>query len=301
MTLTGDTTLALPTAAPFDFDQSVRVLSRSAPCARGRACGESTLVTGGFAPDPFVARVTSDGRGAVRAHVEWLDGAGDGTAVAASLEASLSLSDDLSRLYEAARTDEAFAPVVRDLFGYHHVRFSTPFEAACWAAVSRQTSSAVAARRHDALARSFGRVVAVGDETVSLFPTPAMVRTRADAVRETLGDDRTTETVLALADTFLDETLADRSTPDLTERLGDVERFDPRAAEFVARRGFGRLDASPTHDDGFRAVVADRYGLDDVTGDEVDRLAARYGDQRGYWAHYLRVWDSLRSGSRTPT
>lgn len=71
--------------------------------------------------------------------IEWLDEGGDEAAVTTWLSGFLSLNDDLAPVYEAARDDPVFTQIVDTLYGLHHVRFSIPFEAACWTALSQQT------------------------------------------------------------------------------------------------------------------------------------------------------------------
>src|SRR3712207_43217 len=44
----------------------------------------------------------------------------------------LSLGDDLRSFYATGLEDPAFAPLIRRLYGYHQVKFITPFENACW-------------------------------------------------------------------------------------------------------------------------------------------------------------------------
>lgn len=299
MSLTADTTLVLPATAPFEFSLSAAFLDCGAPCAAGSRRRDGGVVTGGFAPEPFVATVSADGPDAVRAHVDWLDAPGDGYAVADHLDARLSLSDDLGPMYETASDDEAMADVVADLFGHHPVRFPTPFAAACWAALSRRAPRSVAARRRDALVRALGRVAAVDGARVSLFPTPAMVRSRPEAVGDAVADDRSAESVLAAADAFLSADLRERPTDALRTRLEAVPGFGPRSAAFVTLRGFGRPSVLPAADPRLRTAVGDAYGLADPTAEDVRRLADRYGDYRGYWAHYLRVRAALRGDRET--
>ncbi|ADQ68172.1 3-methyladenine DNA glycosylase [Halogeometricum borinquense DSM 11551] len=299
MSLSADTTLALPAAAPFDFSQSVSFLDGFTPCADGQICRDAELVTGGFAPEPFVAYLSPDGPDAVRAHVDWLRAAGDGSAVAAHLDNFLSLSDDLTPMYEAAQADEAFTSVVADLFGYHHVGFPTPFEAACWAALSQQTPIRVATELRDALVRAVGRVAVVDGTAVSLFPTPAMVRARPDEIRDAIGNERKTKTLLAAAEAFLEHDLANLTTDDLLTQLADVWGFGSWSAEFIALRGFGRMSILPSEESRLCTAVGDVYGIENATMNDVRRCADPYGDCRGYWAHYIRVWDFLgdESGS----
>jgi DNA-3-methyladenine glycosylase II len=296
MSLTADTTLVLPATAPFEFSLSAAFLDSGAPCAAGARRRDGDVVVGGFAPEPFVATLSADGPDAVRAHVDWVDAPGDGYAVADHLDARLSLSDDPAPLYETAADDETMADVVADLSGHHHVRFPTPFAAACWAALSRRAPPPVAARRRDALVRALGRVAAVDGARVSLFPTPAMVRGRPGAVGDAVVDDRSAESVLAAAAAFLATDLRERPTAALRARLEVVPEFDSHTAAFVALRGFGRTATLPAEEPRLRTAVGDAYGLADPTAEDVRRLAAPYGDSRGYWARYLRVRATLRGG-----
>ncbi|MDS0293777.1 DNA-3-methyladenine glycosylase family protein [Halogeometricum luteum] len=313
MSLTADTTLALPAEPPFAFARSASVLDRSAPLASGRCTPRGGVVTGGFAPEPFVAHLAPDGPDVVRVHVDWLDGRGDGSAVAAHLDSFLSLSENTMPLYEAAADDEAFAPVAADLRGYHHVRFPTPFEAACWAALSRRATTPVAAARRDSLVRELGRVAVVDGEPVSLFPTARTVRANPDAARaavdgstgdrkrERLSGDGTRDdagAILAAAELFAESEsdLRELGTDDLRERLASLRGFGPRAAAFVAFRGFGRTSVLPTTAARLGSLVGDAYGVEDPTEETVRRLAEPYGEYRGYWAHYLHVRSLIDGG-----
>ncbi len=307
---------------PFDFDHSVAFLSGFLPCADDNVCGARRLVVGGFALQSFVARVTAtDDPNALSVDVEWLDGPGvgdgDTDAVAAWLAAHLSLDDDLGPLYDAASDDPPFAHVVDDLYGYHHVRFPTPFEAACWAALSQRTPMAVTRRLKRALVAACGRIVTVDDaghvvdadaantdivgavdavdatagRELGLFPTPEMVRANPDAARAAVGSERKAKTVLAAAEAFATTDFAELDDEALFERLREIWGFGDWSAEFVSVRGFGRTSRLPTSERRLRTAVATLYELDgeEASADELVRLSERYGPLRGYWAHYIRV------------
>jgi DNA-3-methyladenine glycosylase II len=296
MAITEAVTLYLPVASPFDFGQSLSVLEGPAPCARGRVRRGEELLTGGYAPEPFVARVRPDGRAGVVASVTWLDDAGDTDAVVRRLDGSLSLSEDLSPLYDAAADDPPFARVVADLSGYHPLRFRTPFEAACRAIRSRRPSLS-STDRVRSLVEAAGTVARVDGRELELFPTPEMILAAGDDVRESLRGDA--PAVLALAEAFASEDLAALDAGPLVGRLEGLPGVDRAAAAFVARRGFGRRSVLPAGARpgarGFRAAVASLYALDSPATDaDLDRLSDPYGEYRGYWAHYVRVW-SLRS------
>jgi DNA-3-methyladenine glycosylase II len=54
----------------------------------------------------------------------------------------LSLDDDLLPFYETGRKDQKFKPVIEQLYGYHQVKFPTPFEGTCWAILNPKKCNA---------------------------------------------------------------------------------------------------------------------------------------------------------------
>ena len=60
------------------------------------------------------------------------------------LKSFLGLDDDLSGFYAIAQRDQAFYPIALTLFGYHPVRFPSPFEAAVWAILSQRNRMSTA-------------------------------------------------------------------------------------------------------------------------------------------------------------
>lgn len=285
--------LRLDPVEPFDFEQSLAFLRGFLPCAGDQVCSTTTLTTGGYAGGaPFVAEVAEGDGGSLTADVDWLDAPGDLDAAGAWLRGFLSLDDDLIGLYETARSDPPFGRIVEALYGYHHVRFTTPFEAACWAALSQRTPMAVSKRLKRALVEACGRVVDVDGGEVLLFPTPEMVLADPDAVRRTIDHERKSKTLLAAADAFASEDLAALGDDGLRDRLAAVWGFGEWSSEFVALRGFGRLSDIPRTERRLREAVADVYGLesDAATDADLDRLSEPYGPLAGYWAHYVRVW-----------
>jgi len=294
-----DTHLRLEPVQPFDFTQSLAFLRGFAPCAGDHRCTTDALATGGYADElPFLARVVAKGA-ALDVAVGWLDEPDDLDAVGAWLRDFLSLDDDLTALYAAAAADPPFGRVVEALHGHHHVRFSAPFEAACWAALSQRTPMAVARRRMRALVAACGRVVAADGGEVALFPTPSRVLAEPAAVRDAIGADRKSRTVLAAAEAFAGEDLAALDDGALRERLDAVWGFGPWSSEFVALRGFGRLSGLPRTERRLREAVAALYDLDaeEASDVDLDRLSAPYAPMWGYWAHYVRVWAARRDGA----
>lgn len=288
-----ETHLVIEPVQPFDFEHSLAFLRGFIPCSGDHICSTRTLTTGGYAGDAsFVARITEADATALAVDVNWLDDPGDLIEMSAWLRGFLSLDDDLTNLYETAEEDPAFERVVDDLDGYHQVRFSTPFEAACWAALSQRTPMQVAHSQKRALVEACGRVVDIDGGEIPLFPTPEMVRTAAPAVRDAIDNERKTKTILAAADTFANEELTALDDEYLRERLEEIWGFGEWSSEFVALRGFGRLSEIPRTERRLREAVADLYELDtgeamSISGSSTTRSPS--GDCSA------RTWSTTRS------
>lgn len=285
---------------PFEFGHSLRFLDGFTPCAGDHRCEPGRLVTGGFVDEqPFVADVSAESGAADRLAVDvhWVDEPGEESAVADWLSAFLSLDDDLTALYDAASEDPAFERVVQDLYGYHHVRFPTPFEAACWAALSQQTPMNLARQQKRTLVEACGRVVEYDGRDVTLFPTPEMVRSAAGRIDDRITNDRKTRTLREVTTAFAEDSLGELDDGALIERLTDIWGFGEWSSEFVSLRGFGRLSRVPRTERRLRVAVADLYDLDGqvATDDQLDSLSDPYGSAAGHWAHYVRVWEFLHS------
>src|SRR5262249_44395667 len=90
-----------------------------------------------------------------------------------SINFYLSVYDDLRPLYALADSDLMFAPVVKQLYGYHHVKFSVPaFESACWAIISQRNMMSLSWKQKQALIDQFGSTLTVDGVTYRAFPRP---------------------------------------------------------------------------------------------------------------------------------
>ena len=87
----------------------------------------------------------------------------------------LSLDDDLRPFYQIGLDDPDFAPIVQELYGYHHVKFLTPFESACWAVLTQRNHKNIAQRMKQALTRTYGGDINVQGSTYQAFPEAAQL------------------------------------------------------------------------------------------------------------------------------
>src|SRR5262249_3359818 len=115
----------------------------------------------------------------------------------------LSLCDDLRPFYAIGMADPPFAPVIERLYGYHQVKFLTPFENACWAVLTQRTPIPIAKQLKHALSERFGASLITADQRSVAFPEPVR---RADAdmaeLLELVGTPRRAEYLQAVARSF---------------------------------------------------------------------------------------------------
>lgn len=212
----------------------------------------------------------------------------------------LSLQDDLTELYRVGENDPAFAPVLKALYGYHQVRFLTPFENAVWSIISQRTPMAVAAKLKAQIAERYGPKLEMPDEEghiiqFTAFPEPEVFAAiNEDELRELFGNSRKPEYLINVAQAFsaslLPEATKGLSREALKERLLAVKGIGPWSAEFVLIRGFGRMGGLPKDEKRLEEVVSQIYnGGKAVSEADMQRFAQPYGQSQGYWAHYLRV------------
>ena len=290
----------LTPAAPFDFEQSLDFLGMFTPTRGEQTLAPRTLtkavMIGG---QPVVFRVAGAGSADAPRLEYTLFAAAPITpetqaAAADRIAFYLSLDDDLRPLYAPGEADPAFAPVLRRLYGYHQVKFLTPFENAAWAILSQRNPMPVAQKQKLALAARFGGTLTVDGTAYTAFPAAAQLADLPPAtLREVVNNDRRTEYLAAAARAFstVDESWL-RAAPyaEVEAWLRGIKGIGAWSAEFILLRGLGRLDRVPITEERLIAAVSHRYGNGQaLPAAEVARLAAGYGPWQGYWAHYLRA------------
>src|SRR5579883_1977823 len=148
--------------APFDFTRSQRFLGSFAPMEGEQTTTGQSLTKALFAAGQLVlVQLTSTGtieqpRLDYTLHSEKAISKTVKEAAIERMSFFLSLEDDLRPFYEIAQEDSDFAPVVRDLYGYHQVKFGTPFENGCWAILSQRNPRTMAQRMKRALLETYG-------------------------------------------------------------------------------------------------------------------------------------------------
>jgi DNA-3-methyladenine glycosylase II len=210
----------------------------------------------------------------------------------------LGADDDLAPFYALAQADPPFWAVVQRVYGYHQVRFFTPFENACWAILGQRTPFAAARAAKRRLMERYGGTATVEGHTILAFPEPGDL---AGADRSELatvtGSERKADRLRAIVEAFAGVDPASlRAMP--TEALGHwleaLPGLGPWSVSFVLLRGFGRADAplplgtTQTFDRELLKAGRAVYGPD-LTASHLAEIAEQYGSQRGTWGHYLRM------------
>lgn len=291
--------------APFDYDKSLDFISEFTPMS-----GEQTL-----APRSLTKTLSLNGSAIVfqinltgtveqpaldytlySAHK--LDAATEQLALE-RIRFFLSLDEDLKPFYALAESDEKFAPVVKRLYGLHHVKFLTPFENAAWAILTQRQPIRVAHLVKTALIQKYGSCLDVNGQEFCAFPEPVQLALlTAEALNEIVRNDRKTTYLRAVIDAFLqvdDSFLYHAPTKELRTWLLNIKGIGDWSADFILLRGLGRMEGMRMSEysirgDPFGKAIAKVYNDGKpLSNPERERLGTHYQDWQGYWAYYLRV------------
>jgi DNA-3-methyladenine glycosylase II len=206
----------------------------------------------------------------------------------------LSLNDDLQPFYQIASDDTDFAPIVQELYGYHQVKFLTPFENACWAVLTQRNAMNMSQRMKHALMEAYGGSIEIQGIVYHAFPEAAQMADASEGeLLSVVRNARKAEYLAAVARAFneVDEQFLRTGNYDEVERwLHSIRGFGEWSASFVLLRGLGRMERMPLSEKKLLEAASRQYGHGkDLTRTEVEKIAERYKPYKGYWAHYLRV------------
>ena len=204
----------------------------------------------------------------------------------------LSLDDDLAPFYALGRKDPYFEQIIRQLYGYHQVKFITPFENACWAVIHQRNHITVSRRMKQNLVQYFDRKIEWDGQKLWAFPEPAQVAGADFAImNEVIRNERKTESVMSAAQVFsmVDEEFLYTAPYDKVKKwLLTIRGVGEWSSSFILLRALGRMEHLPIGDKGLIEGFREFYGPD-MDEEDLLTLAQDYGDWKGYWAHYLRV------------
>jgi DNA-3-methyladenine glycosylase II len=226
-------------------------------------------------------------------------GAATEEAVARRVGFFLSAGEDLEPFYQRAGEDPQFAPVAARLRGLHHVKFPTPFEAACWGAINQRIQIGVARGMKERLCRRLGgHLIAGGTEHLAFPEADTIAGAGEGELRAVLGNERKARAVAAVARAFagVDETfLREAPLSEVEAWLLGIHGVGPFTSAFVLFRGLGRFARQPMSPR-LTAAAAEVYGRQLSTAD-MESLSRSYGAWGGHWALYL--WASTFLPRRT--
>jgi DNA-3-methyladenine glycosylase II len=208
-------------------------------------------------------------------------------AVSDRLTFYLSLTDDLRPFYERARLDPPFVPILERLYGYHQIKFPSPFENAVWAILTQRTPLPIARTIKQRLIDQYGGSLTVNGVTYKSFPEALTLASASpDELPALIGNERKADYLEEAARAFAnaDENFLRHGPYDEVEKwLRSIKGIGAWSATFVLIRGLGRMDKVSLDMKPLMAATSKVYGRTDIA-----TLAAHYGPHQGYWALYLR-------------
>ena len=286
--------------APFDFNQAVDFILTFPPMHGEQVVSEKALSRAAWASQtPVAVRLSATGTVEepglrYELHSDEPITEADVAALVRRIEVYLSLDDDLHRFYELIDSDPPFVPVKRELYGYHQVKFLTPFENACWTILSQRNMLAVAQHMKRTMIQEFSAAVEFDGREYWPFPgAKAVVQASVEDLTRLLRNSRRAEYIHGAAVAFseVDEGfLREGSYDEVSRWLRAIPGVGAWSAVFIMIRGLGRMERIPHGDHLLMRIAGHVYGDGrPLPAEEVQRLADHYGDLQGYWAHYLRV------------
>src|SRR5215469_5401656 len=170
------TTDTLTPTPPFDFEKSLSFLGVFMPTKHEQTISSHILTKAiSINGQPIVFQMNSTGtteNPQLKYTLFCAEPISEDTyrAVVERMKFFLSLEDDLQPFYRIGREDVDFAPIIDYLYGYHQVKFLTPFENACWAVLTQRNPMNIAQKTKQALIEKYGNQLDVHGNVYRAFP-----------------------------------------------------------------------------------------------------------------------------------
>ena len=206
----------------------------------------------------------------------------------------LSLDDDLRPLYQLGLDDPDFAPIIEALYGYHQVKFLTPFEIACWSILVQRNPLKIAHRMKTAITANYGDSIQIDGIRYPVFPEAArLIDVSESELLTAVHNSRKASQLLNIIQAFnqIDEHFL-RTAPyaEVESWLRSIKGIGEWSTYFILVRGLGRMEKISSHEKPLLEAASRAYGHGrDLSSSELEQLAQRYGAYQGYWSHYLRI------------
>ncbi len=283
---------------PFDFAKSISFLESFAPMKGEQSTMESSLTKAvSICEKPIAFHLQSIGKieAPMLKYTLFSDRSINARVKEKALDRIaffLSLDDDLKPFYEIGRADSHFRPILERLYGYHQVKFLTPFEGTCWAIMTQRNAVPIAKRHKAALAKSFGKSIEVNGTVYTAFPEPnQMLRADPEGIMAITRNRRRSEYLISAAGAFKDIDESFLRTGDYDEVsawLDRIKGIGPWSAAFIMLRSLGRMEKFPLDEWSLIEAASLAYGRK-MDQESVQKIADKYSRWQGYWAHYLRI------------
>jgi DNA-3-methyladenine glycosylase II len=157
--------------------------------------------------------------------------------------------------------------------------------------LAQRTPMPAARKAKRALVEHFGNRMRHDGRDFWAFPDAAQLAALDEsALAALVGNARKARYLAGIVASYrrVDESYLRTGPYDQVERfLLGLPGIGPWSASFVLIRGLGRMERLPLEPASLKA--AERLYQEPVSEHRFAELAAPYGEQRGYWAHYLRV------------
>jgi DNA-3-methyladenine glycosylase II len=285
---------------PFDFDKSLNFLGVFMPTKHEQGISSRTLTKAiSIDGQTVVFQLTSIGT-TENPSLEYAlfsaDPFSEATknAVVEHIAFFLSLKDNLEPFYRIGREDADFAPIIEHLYGYHQVKFLTPFETACWAVLTQRNPMKIAQKTKQALVERYGSSLEAHESVYWAFPEPFQIAVVDESeLLKVIRNDRRTEYLIAIARAFSEveeEFLKSAPDEEVEMWLRNIKGIGEWSATFIMVRGLGRMENVPLTETRLIEAASKVYGRgEELSRNDLKRLTDKYGPWQGYWAHYIRV------------
>jgi DNA-3-methyladenine glycosylase II len=279
--------LSIEVKRPYSFAQTVAFLRRFPPCQGDYIVTDESITAAVSVRGIARAFTLHDGEPLTIDLPRHADTATQQALIQRATD-FIGAADDLAPLYAAAEHDPPFRALVRQLHGLHHVRFLTLEEIAVYCVLMQRASVGVASAHKRRFLARFGIPIDVGGTVLRAMPElDQLVELSVDDIADAIDHPRKAEmiaTVVRGVAAIGEATLRTAPYAVARDALLEVPHIGPFSAAAILLRGLGRMDELPSFDK-FEHAARDVYGR----AYDPAAIAARYGNQIGYWSFYVKA------------
>jgi DNA-3-methyladenine glycosylase II len=210
---------------------------------------------------------------------------------------------DLELFYTHVRNDKIMSRLSQQLRGLKNLTTPTIFEALVSSIIEQQISSIAARSIKGNVIKTFGENLKVNNEIYYAFPAPKrLAQAKIEQLRKCGLSLKKTQYVLDISSSILerrlnlDKFLEYEDANEIIRELDRIPGIGIWTAELTMLRGMQRLDVIPADDLNLRRCVSHYYYEDkQIHGEDVRRIAERWGKWKGLASYYLTI--AIRLGT----